>query len=276
MSLYPLADQLSEIITASYVRWLLDESSGNRAELGGGTALSNTTTVGSVSPGFNSLDNAQYDNAADFVPTDRLTQGDNSGNDLTSDFTIMFFFKVDVANTNSRMFVHKWNQDANGAAYRIYHNGTQLNFSVSPNGNSSGQVTLSVNSAYSAGTWYHLIATYDPSTRMELYLNGSSIGQTTSSIPSSCFNSGRNLEIGGSDLDANWSLDGKMNDLILVKGQSVSDTEAANLYTIFQTVPSTFSPKVAIFSALEKMRSARDMVKRDSGLLVPKQGLILA
>ncbi len=228
------------------VRWLLDEASGNRAGHTGGVTLTDVNTVGAVSPGL-VLANASFSNAADFIASnnERLVGADTAVLDLTGAFTISFFAKMDIANSNSRMLIHKWNQDANGAAYRIYHNGGNLFFAVSPNGNASGTKEISC-SFGSTGVWYHFIFVYDPSTRMEIYRDGVSQVESGSSIPSSCFNSGRDVEIGGSNLDSNWAFDGKLNDMIFVKGTAASDTQAANFYSVYTTPPvDTATPLVA-------------------------------
>jgi len=84
----------------------------------------------------------------------------------------------------------------NDKSYRIYLDASnKLNLSVSTDGSAVVTHTGS-NTTFSAGTWYHVEATYDNAGTMDLYVNGVLDAiQKSSSVPASVDNNTSNLYI---------------------------------------------------------------------------------
>jgi hypothetical protein len=103
------------------------------------------------------------------------------------------------------MTVSAWVKSSSSARQRFftkYGSGTDDSFylSIRP---TTGKVRFNVaskeidsSSAVNDGAWHHLVAQYTASTKLEVFIDGSSDGTNTSSIPSALVDSDQNLRIG--------------------------------------------------------------------------------
>jgi len=129
-----------------------------------------------------------------------ITDGSQTGLDITGDFTIELWVKLESAPATDtyRPFVSKWLNTGNQRSYAVgYINLSDTMYlygNISTNGTAatSGTVAYTLN----AGTYYHLAFTYDASAgTMEVFVDDSSVG-TISSLATSIYNGTAAFQIG--------------------------------------------------------------------------------
>lgn len=214
-------------------RWLLDESSGNRADSVGSNTLTDVNTVAAGS-GYD----GNWANSADFERgnSEKLEIADNASLSITGALTISFLMRSEsIAGTQD--MVNKFDNDTQ-KSYRVgLGSDSKILFAVSSNGTSETGVIQS--DTISTGTWYLVTAVYRPSTEIELYVNAVSKGSNTSSIPASIFNGTAKFILGNVD-NVGYSnyYDGLLQDVI-IWGAALSDSEVSDLYRLYSTSPSS-------------------------------------
>lgn len=240
---YPLTSSLPQ--SASIVsRWILDESSGNRADIVGSNTLIDTNTVGSSTGAV--LGGTDFGTSADFIRTNTeylsITNGSQSGLNITAGLTISAFVNLDDT-SNDHAIAGKWQETSNQRQYLAHFstNDGKWQFAVSSN----GTAVKTLSSTTSAATGFKLLTfVYRPSTEMEIYINGVSDSNTTASVPASIFSGSGSFAVGvQSDTTSNFELmDGKMNDTI-VWNTALSDAEVLSLYNAYVNfvAPSTIN-----------------------------------
>ena len=117
---------------------------------------------------------------------------------FTTSFSISLWFKS--SDTSDYILIAKDNtvghatNDRSWALWGNRYSGTNvLNFTIR-NGGSSYNVAGTVD--HNDGNWHHLVATYESSTALKVYVDGSLEATNTTSIPSSINNVGTNVNIG--------------------------------------------------------------------------------
>lgn len=205
-------------------RWLLDEASGNRADIVGSNTLTDNNTV-LAATGYNgSL--FTYDNAADFEAANTeylsIADGSQSGLDITGDLTLSCRVKLESIGV-SHDLIAKWDNGSQNA-YRlgIGSGDNKPYFSIG----SPTEKTLAGATALIVGVWYHITAVYVPTLRMEIYINGVSDATTAVGVHAALANGTANFKLGSSDVPQ--YLDGAMQDAI-VWNTSLTDTEVGSL-----------------------------------------------
>ena len=154
---------------------------------------------------------------SDFGNTSRLFDGTNDYITIPDDNPLptgsqswCCWMKADTLGTDVLMAHH--GTSTNGTAgVLIYANSDgSLSFIVSVDGSSNVQVDSSTG-AVTTGTWYHVACIFTTSTRMEIFVDGSSVGSRTSATPASKFNPTVDATIG---VNANGALyfDGRICD----------------------------------------------------------------
>jgi len=212
-------------------RWLLDEASGTRADIVGSRTLTDNNTVAAATPGHAPA-NAAYDNGADFeaANSEYLSRADDAGLSITGALTVSFWFKPE--STGFQDVFSKWLNVNGFKGYRMYafQVAGGIGFAVSSNGTAETSVDSSTG-LLSAGVWAFCTFAYEPSTRMEVYVNGASVGTNTTSIPASTIDNAQPLTIGTFATLGNYT-DGVMNDVILWN-TALTDAEVTRLYQIY-------------------------------------------
>lgn len=219
--------------TSIVSRWLLDESSGNRADSVGSNTLTDVNTVAAGS-GYD----GNWANSADFERgnSEKLEIADNASLSITGALTISFLMRSEsIAGTQD--MVNKSDNDTQ-KSYRVgLGSDSKIFFTVSSNGTSETNVIQS--DTISTGTWYLVTAVYRPSTETELYVNAVSKGSNTSSIPANIFNGTAKFILGNID-NVGYSnyYDGLLQDVIIWSA-ALSDSEVSDLYILYSTSPSS-------------------------------------
>ena len=152
-------------------------------------------------PGGNWTESGKYGRALDFDGTNDYVQvSDSTSTSITGDLTISAWVRPDNVD-KEQTILGKWDETTanNDRSYRLWlDSSNKLNLSVSTDG--SATTTHTGDTALSASTWYHVEATYDTSTSMDVYLNGKlDATQKTASVPASIDDNASNLYMGAKE-----------------------------------------------------------------------------
>jgi hypothetical protein len=90
--------------------------------------------------------------------------------------------------------------------------------------------------APSAGTWYHLVGVYTPSTSLKLYVNGSIYDTNTTSIPASQYQPSIEPRIGQRSDSTSYGYNGKMAE-VAIWDTALTAEEVTTLYTAGKGAP---------------------------------------
>ena len=115
-----------------------------------------------------------------------IADASQTGLDLSGDFTIEGWIKIENAPSNSSQFiVTKWDYGTpDYLSYALYYNDTSgtktITIEITQDGTSATRDRVSWTQTLTPGIWYHIAATCDISnavaTEFELYVNGKSVG----------------------------------------------------------------------------------------------------
>ncbi|WP_436514338.1 LamG-like jellyroll fold domain-containing protein [Ekhidna sp. To15] len=154
------------------------------------------SVVGNVALDFqNSL---SFDGVDDYVEIP-----DAASLDITGALTLETWVQFNSAIDEEHPLITKWNPDA-GPEQRAYllqiSNTSDVVFAVSTDGTTGAEGTnfSAIQSPYTfqTGRWYHIAATYEPSSFIRVYVNGELVGENTTSIMPSIFNSNASVVLG--------------------------------------------------------------------------------
>lgn len=234
MSVYPAVSAIPQ--GGSIVsRWRLDEASGNRADSVGSNTLTDVNTV-AAGAGFTKPGEVVFDNSADFeyANSEALTRADNASLSITGALTISCWIKLESFTGGTQDLINKWANSAGLESFRflVANDGS---FSLTVSGSGSDEfVATSAASQVSVGVWTFLTAVYRPSTEIEVYINGVSKGNNTTSIPASIFDSTSAFRISNIDNAGyfNW-FDGLVQDVIIWGGAALTDAQVLTLYNLY-------------------------------------------
>lgn len=232
MSTYPATADLPQ--TASVVaRYLLDEASGNAIDEVGALDLTDTNTV-TAGTGL-ALPGGTFDNARDFEAgnSEHFTHVDNAAFDLTGAFSFAVWVNLESLAT-TRMVMAKDGGAGNLSYFLTFSSANTIELRVSNDGTNAKTAAAS-GTFTTTGSFFHLGVVYQPSTRIEFYIDGASNATDTTSIPASIFNSTAGFKLGANGATAANFFDGLMQDAIIWKGVALSDAEVAELYELYQT-----------------------------------------
>lgn len=177
--------------------WNLNEASGNRADSKGSNTLTDVNTVGSVSDGL-------MGTVASFVAANseglKITDGAQSGLDVTGDITMNIWFKPTTVQA-SIFVMGKWYHSV-ANQYGMYLNPTTGAFTFATDNVCSGYTYTNQTKTYGAlstSNWY-MLTLKRTGTTAEFYINGTSLGTATVETSANCtadfalgFEAGRNL-----------------------------------------------------------------------------------
>ena len=142
---------------------------------------------------FSNTKSVDFDGVDDYIDL-----GNPTALQFTSSFSISLWFKS--TDTSDYILISKDNtsghltNDRSWALWGNRYGGTNvINFNVR---NGSNSFAVQSTSDYNDGSWHHLVATYEASTALKVYVDGSLEATNTTSIPSSINNVGTNVNIG--------------------------------------------------------------------------------
>lgn len=133
-----------------------------------------------------------------------ISDASQTGLDITGALTLEAWIKVESTPGSGAYYSIISKGSVNGASdtntqYLFYYDNDsaqRMGFLVRSAG---ANKVLSVNQSLATGVWYHVAATYEPSTAMRIYLNGREIANTTASVPASLVNTARFVGVGVGD-----------------------------------------------------------------------------
>lgn len=239
MSVYPETADLPE--QASIVsRWLLDESSGSRADSVGSNTLTDNNTV-TAGTGYSDA-GASFDNAADFEldNSEYLSKGDNAGLSITGDMSASFLLNPESQPSGGAQMhimtkrLSTGNQKGYAFRYEEAAGPTKLTLSISTDG--SAEVSKGVETTLSNATWYLVSFAYDASAgSVDFYVNGAQVGSQQTGLPTSIFDNTADFNLGAVNNGAGSFWDGLMNDAILWGGVVLTSDNMSDLYDLYTT-----------------------------------------
>lgn len=209
--------------------WKLDESSGTRADAHGSNDLTDVNTVAAATGIIN--------DGADFESTNNesLTISDASqvGLDMTDDMSVSLWMKIESFPGSKQLaFWDKYKATANqrSVIFQVIGSSQVLECRVwsSTDGNSNSTTTNTL----SAGTWYHIVVTYNASTgAIKIYIDGTEASYSTSTTgASNIAQNTENIRIGARSYDTNINpFDGIMDEYG-VWNKVLSSAEVTELY----------------------------------------------
>lgn len=160
--------------------WKMEETSGNILDAHGSFDLSpkNGATLGATGKNGNAVD---FDGVNDALEIASASSSDLS---ITGAFTVSAWFKVDTVDTTVQFIVAKF-KTGGSIQYGLRIDGTSDLVECFMSSNGSTTTLAASSGAISTGTWYHVLGCYNPSTAIQIYLDGVMVGENTTSIPAS-------------------------------------------------------------------------------------------
>lgn len=210
--------------------WKFDESSGNAADSAGSNTLTNNNSTAYATGKIN--------NGADFEASSSnyftIADASQTGLDLTGGFTISLWFKPEsnpTAGAGSFVLVSKNDTAAeDGYEMRYTYNGSNYlldGYLIKDAGYYFAQQDLG-GTPLTTGTWYHIVFQYTASTKVELFVNASSVASNTTSIPASIDNTAVDFTV-GRRTGATLYTDGMIDELS-IWSRVLSGAEITDIY----------------------------------------------
>lgn len=225
----------SSIDTGLVSYWGMSEASGNRADSKGGNTLTDNNTVASAT--------GIIGNGADFELANSeslsITDAAQTGLDIISDLSFSCWIKIESqpADPDAFSIMYKW--DSNQASYGLlYVNEStvkKLRFVGYTTCNGSN-ISLDKNiTAFTPGSWYHVVVTYDASGHpsgtgtVEYYVNGISQGTSSNASLSSLASCTGQFRIGCLGGGIQWFMDGIIDEAAILS-RVLRPLEIVSLY----------------------------------------------
>lgn len=225
-------------------RWPLTEHSSagaavQRGDHVGSNHLTDTNTCPS-GDGYNSGAVTEFEYASSYTSGNTeyltITDGAQSGLDLTGDFTISAWIKLSSLATDNKGICGKWaTAGQRSYIWRIDTTGDIQLYTTSDG--TTAVLNEDTGSDLVIDTWYHLVQVFEAGTRAEMYVDGSSSYTDTTSINASVFNSTANFCVGATQTNDAF-FDGEIQDVI-VWNVALSDTNVSDLYDLYTSGPPT-------------------------------------
>ena len=241
--------------------WTFDETSGTRYDsTANNNDLTDNATVGYGTGKQGNCADFERDNTEYFS----ITDANQTGLDLSGDFSLSFWIKMESDPNGQHLLIMK---DANGAnntrSYSLTYtdSGTPyLDLYLFGTGYSwpSNVWHGTYSTTFSLATWYHVVVTVDidaaNASKAKLYVNGSLLGNFT-------FDSGTNgtttIQDSASAVQigyASWqgALDGMLDEFSVWKGRILDSTEVSTIYNSGNGIPYT-APGVTISPSVQAL-----------------------
>ena len=137
------------------------------------------------------------------------------------------WFKPDATSSGGQSIIGKWGNGGN-LSFLLYYLNANLGAYISGDG-SSVINTPTYSISPSTGTWHHAAFVFVPSTSLTLYVNGSQVGQTTSGVPATLYDSSAEYRIGRMDRSYSAPFGGHVCDVRMYDAD-LSSTDITALY----------------------------------------------
>ena len=124
-----------------------------------------------------------------------VTSGDPASLQITGAITISAWINTNRTHVNQDIVTKAGNNGNYGYWFFFADLADKAILELDSDGTGGG-IKVTSNTSLLANTWYHVAATYSPSTEMKMYINGVLDATNTTSIPASIFDSTQNTEIG--------------------------------------------------------------------------------
>lgn len=164
-----LKDMGGEIDSNTQGLWHMNDSSGDLVDSStNGNDL--TQTVGT--PTYSQ--DGKFNTSILFNGSDikYINDGQQTGLDITDSLTLDAWIYRTASSTAEETILGKWKETGNARSYILFVNASnKLEFSLSSNGRSNGEVTLVANSEVLLNQWVHVAGVYDGS-NMYVFQNG--------------------------------------------------------------------------------------------------------
>jgi hypothetical protein len=178
-------------------------------------------------------------------PRAEVAVPDDSGTSplaITGSFTLEAWIRHTGDTTdagNHEGIVGRYRQNQNGVArsYVLYYDSTAetvdgvgpgLGIAFSPDGNFVASNSVEFKGPITVGEWAHVAAVFEAGVRMELYVNGASIGQVDGVIGGPLYSGEGDMWIGQQFTGADeWSFQGNIDE-VAIYNRALDDTEIAS------------------------------------------------
>jgi len=182
-----------------------------------------------------------FDGANDYIDC-----GNNASLRITGNMTISAWVKS--SSSARQRFITKYGSGTDDSFYLSIRPTTgKFRFNAA-----SGEAESS--SAVNDGDWHHLVAQYTTSTKLEVFIDGSSDGTDTSSIASALVDSDQNLRI-GIESDDEYPMVGNMKN-VAIWNRVLTATEVQNvMYKTYAEVSGRLASGLVSWWALEESKS---------------------
>lgn len=205
-----------------------DESSGNAADAHGPNTLTNNGTATFAAAIINNGADIEAGSTQSFSIADASQTGLDVG---TNDFSMSVWFKPESAPSGtSYTLMAKYDSGDAAVGWTWDYNdnaGTKRLRAVMGAANTA----TTINQTLDAGTWYHIVYAYDNSAgTIDVYLNGSSIGQMTGQVSGASLSTAAPFCIGQISPDNNNYLDGMVDEAGIWVGYLLTSSDASELY----------------------------------------------
>ena len=170
-----------------------------------------------------------FDGANDYV-----TIADNASLDITGELTISFWAKYTADIDSNHGLVSKYLGNdgvaVNKRGFAVAQNATGgVQFVISSDGTFANSTSVSY--ATSLGTtWKHIVVSYDPSTYMRIYIDGTQVAENTTSIPASIFSGDMDLWIGMQFANSAGFRFPGLIDEVAIWSRLLTSTEISDIY----------------------------------------------
>ena len=170
-----------------------------------------------------------FDGANDYV-----TIADNASLDITGELTISFWAKytADIDANHGLVSKYLGNDGAavNKRGFSVAQNATGgVQFVISSDGSFAN--SKSVSYATSLGTtWKHIVVSYDPSTYMRIYVDGTQVAENTTSIPASIYSGDMDMWIGMQFANSEVFRFPGLIDEVAIWSRLLTSTEISDIY----------------------------------------------
>jgi hypothetical protein len=203
--------------------WHMDDGSGTAVDDSTSNANDGTITNASWSgtdggkwynvttAGFSTGNSISFDGTGDYI-----TVADDASLDV-GNITIALWANVDRVDITQH-FVSKWVISTPERSYALYLNGNTVQFDTSFNGSTSDTLNSSI--TLNSGTWYHIAATFDGSTK-RIYINGDPQG--SKAISGTINPSAADLTLGTINVSLGNYVDGVMDEIMIFDNDLSAD-----------------------------------------------------
>jgi len=223
---------MSSLLTNLVSYWKLDHSSGNATDSVGSNTLTNNNTAtyatGKIGNGVDLEDGSSQSLS--------VADGSQSGLDPAGSFSISAWFKLESLPGASKYYQIICKRDLGQAAddstsqYALWYDNDgsrRLQFALRASGANEGVIhTATLNTAQ----WYHVVAVFTASTKIELFLDNTSVASDSTSVPASIVNTSLAFCIGKDSAGTAGQFFDGMIDEVGFWSKALSTTEIAALY----------------------------------------------